>query len=118
MRVLVVEDDFLISMWADDALRDAGYSTVVAKDARAALDFLEAEDEIDLLFTDIDMPGAMDGLQLASDVKDRWPLIPIIIASGKHRPSPGDMPSQAVFLPKPYLSVDMLGAVNRLCMQS
>lgn len=117
VRVLVVEDDFLISMWADDALRDAGFATIVANDAQAALNVLDAEDDIGLLFTDIDMPGAMDGLELASTVKDRWPTIPIIIASGKHRPSSADMPSHAVFLPKPYLSVDMLGAVHRLCPQ-
>lgn len=115
MRVLVVEDDFLISMWADDALRDAGHDTFVVGDARAAMDILEAEAQIGLVFTDIDMPGPMDGLQLAATVRDRWPSIQIIIASGQHRPNTEEMPCGAVFLPKPYLSVDMLRAITRLC---
>jgi hypothetical protein len=65
-----------------------------------------------VVFTDIDAPGSMDGLQLAAVVKDRWPPVDIVTASGKHRPMAGEMPSDAVFLPKPYPSGDVLKALE------
>ncbi|QUS40675.1 response regulator [Tardiphaga alba] len=111
-KVLVVEDEFLIMMWVEDALRDAGYSVVTASNADEAIDILEGDTEVRIVFTDIDMPGSMDGLRLAAVVRDRWPPVYIIVASGKHRPVAGEMPSEAVFLPKPYLSVDILTALN------
>jgi DNA-binding NtrC family response regulator len=73
---------------------------------------LERDSSIRLVITDIDMPGSIDGLKLAAAVRDRWPPVQIIIASGKHRPLAAEMPSEAVFLPKPYLSNDILGAVR------
>lgn len=112
MKVLVVEDDFLIMMWVEDALRDAGHIVVPASTADQAIGTLETAPDFDLLFTDIDMPGAMDGLQLAATVRDRWPSVSIVVASGKHRPQGGEMPENSVFLPKPYLSVDMLTALQ------
>lgn len=113
MRVLVVEDDGLILMWVEDALRDAGYDVLTATSADQALPLLERDGCIDLVFTDIDMPGAMDGIRLAKVVRDRWPPVRIVIASGKHRPLKADMPGGAIFLPKPYLPMDMLGAISQ-----
>jgi CheY-like chemotaxis protein len=112
MKILVVEDDFLIMMWVEDALRDAGHSVLTATSADEAINALELCEDVDLLFTDIDMPGSMDGLRLAAVVKNRWPPLNIVVASGKHRPVAGEMPSDSVFLPKPYLSTDMLTALD------
>lgn len=112
-KVLVVEDEPLIIIWVEDALLDAGHEVATACDSDAAIKVLETDSSINVLFTDIDMPGSMDGLRLAAAVRDRWPPVPIIIASGKHRPAVSEMPEHAVFLAKPYLSVDMLGAVDR-----
>lgn len=112
MKILVVEDDFLIMMWVEDALRDAGHSVLTAASADEAINALEHSEDIDLLFTDIDMPGSMDGLRLAAVVKNRWPPLSIVVASGKHRPVAGEMPLDSVFLPKPYLSTDMLTALD------
>lgn len=112
VKILVVEDDFLIMMWVEDALRDAGHAVMTAATADQAMDTLERTPDVDLLFTDIDMPGSMDGLRLAAVVRDRWPPVSIVVASGKHRPVSGEIPPDAVFLPKPYLSIDMLTALH------
>lgn len=111
-QVLIVEDDAMISMWVEDALIDAGYSVAVTSDADKAIAYLENDDDIDLVFTDIDMPGSMDGLRLAAVIRDRWPPVNLIIASGKHRPAKSDMPDHAIFLPKPYLHSDVVKAVR------
>jgi CheY-like chemotaxis protein len=110
--VLVVEDEPLISMWVEESLRDAGYAVLCASDADAAIRILEARTDIHLVFTDIDMPGSMDGLKLAAFVRGRWPPIKIVVASGKHRPRPDELPDDAVFLPKPYLTGDVLRAFS------
>jgi CheY-like chemotaxis protein len=111
-KVLVVEDDPFIIMWVEDALCEAGHNVLTARNADTAVEILERDTSIQLVFTDIDMPGSMDGLKLASAVRDRWPPVHIIIASGKHRPKRDEMPLNAVFLPKPYLPKDILGAVG------
>jgi CheY-like chemotaxis protein len=71
-----------------------------ASNADDAITALKACEDIHLVFTDIDMPGSMDGLCLAAFVRDRWPTVEIIVTNGKHRPSA--LPKRAVFIPKPY----------------
>ena len=110
--VLVVEDEPLISMWVEESLREAGYTVLCANNADAAIRILEIRTDIHLVFTDIDMPGSMDGLKLAAFVRGRWPPMRIVVASGKHRPRPGELPAGAVFLPKPYLTGDVLRAFS------
>jgi CheY-like chemotaxis protein len=73
----------------------AGYTIVVANDADQAIAILEARQDIHLVFTDINMPGSMDGLKLAAAVRDRWPPVHIIITSGKIRPL--EIPANALF---------------------
>src|ERR1700675_2648509 len=90
--VLVVEDDMLLRMRAVDLVEDAGYSSVEAVDADAAVAILESRSDIALLFTDIQMPGSMDGLMLAHAVRKRWPPIKIILVSGKLKQSEIDIP--------------------------
>jgi CheY-like chemotaxis protein len=75
---------------------------VDARNADEAIEILKARPDIRIVFTDIDMPGSMDGLKLAAAVCDRWPPIEIIITSGKVRPAASDIPARGVFLSKPY----------------
>jgi CheY-like chemotaxis protein len=100
--VLVVEDETLIRMNSVDMIRDLGFEVIEAVDADHAVSVLESVSGISVLFTDIQMPGSMDGLLLAAVVKDRWPPIALLITSGKVRPPAVDMPSGAQFIAKPY----------------
>ena len=98
--VLVVEDEPLIRFVIVEDLKDAGFSMVEACDADEAIAILEARKDIQLVFTDVDMPGSMNGAKLAAAVRDRWPPVHIIITSGKGMPEV--MPPLALFIPKPY----------------
>lgn len=101
--VVVAEDEALIRMMAVDALTEAGFTVVEAGHAADALAILATEpNSVHALFTDIHMPGAMDGLKLAHHVHDHWPWIALIVASGKARPSAIELPDGSRFLPKPY----------------
>ncbi len=100
--LLIVEDEPLLRMMAVDLAEDAGFEVVEASNAIEAVAILETRTDIRLVFTDVDMPGGMDGMKLAACIRDRWPPIEIVITSGKARPSPGDMPARSVFFPKPY----------------
>jgi CheY-like chemotaxis protein len=106
MMILVVEDESLINLMASEELQRAGHVVISAYNAAEAIAILESRDDIGLIFTDIDMPGSMDGLRLSAAVRDRWPPIQIIITSGK-RPEEV-MPAGSRFLPKPY-------QLDRLC---
>jgi two-component sensor histidine kinase len=100
-NVLVVEDEMLLRMRAVDMVEDAGYRAVEAVNADEALAILESRSDISLLFSDIQMPGTMDGLMLASAVHDRWPRIKIILVSGQVQPSETDKPTDSRFFGKP-----------------
>lgn len=114
VRVLVVEDELLIRLLAVDIVEEAGFAVSVAIDADEAIDLLEARDDINILFTDIDMPGKMTGLALAGAVHDRWPPISIILTSGKTSPSPAEIPDGGVFVPKPYLPLAMVELLRQM----
>lgn len=100
--VLVVEDDPLLRLLAIDFIEDAGFEVVQATNADEAIAILERDKEIRIVFTDIDMPGSMDGIKLAAAVRDRWPPIEIILISGHKRPTDEILPERALFFPKPY----------------
>src|SRR4029078_9163670 len=102
ITVLVVEDEPLISMDIADRLRETGFSVFEAESADAAIRILETRSDIHLVFTDIDMPGSMDGLKLATYVRDRWPPIKLIVTSGHVAPADGILPKGGRFFPKPY----------------
>ncbi|MCP1549943.1 MULTISPECIES: response regulator [Methylorubrum] len=113
-HILVVEDECFVRMVAVDMLEDAGLPVAEASDADAALRLLEGRAQaFDTLFTDIDMPGSMDGLTLAARVRARWPHIRLIVTSGRVRPHADDLPD-AGFLPKPYCRSDLLGALAQV----
>jgi CheY-like chemotaxis protein len=100
VAILVVEDDPLINLTACEDLERSGYEVISTFNADQAIAVLESGEAVGLIFTDIDMPGSMDGLKLAEAVRDRWPPIPIIVTSGKHVPR--HLPERAAFVPKPY----------------
>jgi two-component sensor histidine kinase/DNA-binding response OmpR family regulator len=99
--VLIVEDEMLLRMRAVDIVEDAGYTPVEATNADDALAILESRSDIELLFTDIQMPGSIDGLKLAYAVHERWPLIKIILVSGQLKLTDQDKPIDSRFFGKP-----------------
>jgi CheY-like chemotaxis protein len=99
--VLVVEDEMLLRMRAVDIVEDAGFTPIEATNADDALAILEARSDIELLFTDIQMPGSLDGLKLAYAVHERWPLIKIILVSGQLKLTDEDKPVDSRFFGKP-----------------
>jgi two-component system, response regulator PdtaR len=100
--ILVVEDESLIRMNSADMIRDLGFEVIEAVNADEAVAFLETVPGIKVVFTDIQMPGSMDGLLLAAVVRNRWPPVALLVTSGKMRPPADDMPRGARFIPKPY----------------
>jgi CheY-like chemotaxis protein len=100
MMILVVEDESLINLMVSEDLRRAGHIVISAYSADQAIAILESRNDIRLVFTDVDMPGSMDGLKLAAALRDRWPLVRIVITSGKHPETA--LPRGMPFVPKPY----------------
>src|SRR5580693_2325804 len=100
-KVLVVEDEMVLRMRAVDIVEDAGFTAVAAVNPDDAISILESRSAISLLFTDIQMPGSMDGLKLAHAVHDRWPAIKIILVSGQVNPSEVERPADSRFFGKP-----------------
>ena len=99
--VLVVEDEMVLRMRAVDIVEDAGFIPIEAVSADEAMAILEARDDISLLFTDIQMPGSMDGLKLAHAAHRRWPHIKIVLVSGQIAVTDEDKPDDSRFFPKP-----------------
>jgi CheY-like chemotaxis protein len=100
--VLVVDDEPLIRLYAVDVLTDAGFLTIEAADAEEAMELLAEHADITVLFTDINMPGPFNGLELARRVHERRPDVQLIITSGKERPDRASIPDDGTFLAKPY----------------
>ena len=100
--ILIVEDEFLIRMHAAELIKQEGYEVVEAGNADEAIAILECRSDIHVVFTDIRMPGSMDGLKLARAVRNSWPPVKIIATSGHHVFRDGDLPEDSVFLRKPY----------------
>jgi two-component sensor histidine kinase/CheY-like chemotaxis protein len=110
--VLVVEDEMMLRMRAVDMVEDAGFTAVEAVNADDALKILESRSDIELLFTDIQMPGSIDGLRLAYAVHERWPLIKIILVSGQLKLTDGDKPADSRFFGKPLDVKQMIGEMQ------
>ena len=100
--VLLVEDEPLVRMLGVDVLEDAGFTVVEASNATEALRALETRTDVRVLFTDVNMPGELDGLELARLVHQRWPEIRLLIASGQVFPKPDELPDSGQFVPKPW----------------
>ncbi len=113
-KVLIVEDELMLRMRAVDIVEDAGFSPVQAVNADQALSILESRADISLLFTDIQMPGSMDGLKLAHAVHDRWPAIKIILVSGQVNPSDAERPADSRFFGKPLSDGQMIAELRAM----
>lgn len=114
--VLVVEDDFLIRMDAAQMIEEAGFIVVEAANSDEAIVILESRLDITVVFTDIQMPGSMDGLKLATAIRGRWPPIQIIATSGFIEVRKADLPNGGRFLPKPYSPAQIVGALRELTL--
>jgi CheY-like chemotaxis protein len=109
--VLVVEDEELLRMLATDMLEDHGLTVVQAATAEEALPILEDRDDIGVLFTDVNMPGRMDGLSLAAHVAERWPHIRLVVTSGRQGLTNNQLPDDGQFVQKPYRQSQLLSAI-------
>jgi len=112
--VLIVEDEFLLRMHAVDMIEGAGFEAVEAANADEAIEILENRLDITVVFTDIQMPGSMDGLKLAQAVRGRWPPIKIVATSGHVNVKETDLPDGGRFLPKPYSPVEIVHVLREL----
>jgi CheY-like chemotaxis protein len=112
--VLVVEDEMLLRMRAVDMVEDAGFTSVEAVDADEAVAILEARSDVALMLTDIQMPGSMDGLQLAHIVHQRWPSIRIILVSGQLNLVDADIPHDSRFFGKPLDTAKMIVQIRTM----
>jgi CheY-like chemotaxis protein len=100
--VLVVDDEPLIRMNAVDLVEQAGFTALEAGSADEAIEILMSRNDIYAVFSDVQMPGSMDGIRLLKVIRDRWPPVRLILTSGKPLPDDADLPSGSAFLPKPY----------------
>ena len=95
--VLVVEDEGLIRMNATAMVEEAGFEAIAASDADEAIRILESRNDIRAVFTDVHMPGSMDGLRLARVVRKRWPPVALIVTSGQTNVPEADLPTGGRF---------------------
>ena len=112
--VLVVEDEMVLRMQAVEIVEDAGFVPVAAVSADEAIKILESRDDISLLFTDIQMPGSMDGLKLAQAAHRRWPQIKIILVSGQITVTDADKPNESKFFSKPLEIQQMIAELQEM----
>jgi CheY-like chemotaxis protein len=97
--LLIVEDKLLVRLLAVEIAEEAGFSVLEATEADEAIRVLQKRPDIRVVLTDIDMPGSLDGLELAHAIRHRWPPIQVVLTSGKMRPAPGELPERSHFVP-------------------
>jgi CheY-like chemotaxis protein len=112
--VLIVEDEYLVRTGTRAAVEMAGFDVLEAGDADEAIAILSARNDVSLIFTDVHMPGSMDGLKLAHFVRDRWPPVKIVATSARVRITASDLPEGGRFLPKPYSAADIAATLHEL----
>lgn len=112
--ILIVEDNAIIRMGAVDLVVDAGYEALEATNADEAIRLLEARADIVLVFTDVGMPGTMDGIKLAHYIRNRWPPIKLIVASGRAILEESRLPEGSRFFPKPYHENTIIEEIRRM----
>jgi CheY-like chemotaxis protein len=111
--VLVVEDEPLLLMLAGEIVEDAGFEPILAHNADEAILILESRDDISIVFTDVRMPGSMDGIRLAAAVRDRWPPIKLVVVSG-HVTGASELPAGTHFYRKPYIAEKIAASLREL----
>jgi CheY-like chemotaxis protein len=110
--VLIVEDEPLVRIGAVNIIEDAGFEVIEAANADEAIGILECRSDVRVVFTDIHMPGSMDGLKLAHAVRNRWPPIRIIVTSGRDLIAEQVLPEGGRFFAKPYNPIEILDALR------
>jgi CheY-like chemotaxis protein len=110
--ILVVDDEAMLRFCAADALEGEGFEVIEAANADEALKVLANRPDVRLLFTDIQMPGKLDGLALARKVHEQWPRIKLVITSGRKQPSRAEIPDDGSFIAKPYRLGEVTAEVN------
>lgn len=111
--VLIVEDEALIREIVAAEFTDAGYRVVEAGDDEAALAILDGSEPIDLLFTDIRLPGRLDGWGIARHARQLRPGLPVFYATGFSSDDPQIVPG-GLFFRKPYLPTTIVAAARAL----
>ena len=113
--VLMVEDEILISHLMADWLDERGFTVHEVADADAALSYIDSGGAVDVLFTDINLPGSMSGTELAVKMRERLPELPVVYTSGRHSYlGCGRLVPRSVFVPKPYAPDDVCALLARL----
>ena len=112
---LVVDDNAVILTDASAILQEAGFEVLTAMHADEALRLLAGQGHrLPVLFTDVEMPGSMDGFELARHADHHWPAIAIIVASGRRSPKPGELPEGATFIGKPFSAEVVQGHLHKV----
>ena len=114
--VLIVEDELLIRQYAVEMIDDAGFEAIEAANADEAIDILERRNDIQIVFTDIHMPGSIDGLKLAHAIRDRWPPIKLIVTSGQMTVAESALPAGGRFFSKPYQPSEIARALHEFAV--
>jgi len=109
---LVVDDEAFARLYAVQVLLDEGFIVLEAADADQGLEVLACHDDISILFTDVSMPGALDGLDLVDRVRAERPDVALVVTSGRAEPAAGRLPDGASFLPKPYMAHALIEAIR------
>lgn len=112
--VLVVEDEPLVRLFAADMMEEAGFEVLEASNATIAIATMEERPDVRVVFTDVDMPGGISGIELATCIRARWPTVRIIVTSGRPWPADEPVPEDVVFFPKPYRQEHVLDTVRRM----
>jgi two-component system, response regulator PdtaR len=110
--VLVVEDEVLVRAWVIDVLEEADLEFAVASNGDEAVRILDERSDIGIVFTDVNMPGSIDGISLAKLVRERWPAIPVILTSALAVPSGFVFDERMIFMPKPYDAAKLVEALQ------
>jgi two-component system, response regulator PdtaR len=114
-RILVVEDEVLIRVLIAEQLRLEGFSVIEADRADDALTYIKAGEQVDLVFSDIQTPGSLDGLQLAETLREKYPDIPVILTSGNAPPR--HVGIVETFVPKPYDVTQTIALMSAILAQ-
>jgi two-component system, response regulator PdtaR len=112
--VLVVEDEPLVRMIAAEGLEDAGFEVLEAETAADALAILKSRSDVGVLFTDVNMPGELDGVELARLVHEQWPELRIVVTSGKDHLLKAQIPDEGRFVPKPYRTHEVVHVIEEM----
>ncbi len=115
---LVVDDEELLRLYAARPLEEHGFKVIEAEDPTAALRVLESHHDVRLLFTDIQMPGTLDGMDLVREAHARWPNVLLVITSGQTRPSRAEIPDDGRFVSKLYRAAELFNEVDDLMRKS